>query len=84
MLSFAAVAFLGVSCEQNHNRMKRRAPEFADPSIGAAVADDAENLRSGGHPLAELLGKRCEPGVVHAERAQTAACKSYGDPAGVR
>src|SRR5204863_4846180 len=81
MLSFATVAFLGVACEENHNRMKRRAREIADPSIGAAVADDAEHLRSGGHPLAELLGKRRERSVAYAERTQPVARERDRDPA---
>ena len=81
MLSFATVAFPGVAREENHNRMKRRAREIAEPSIGAAVADDAENLRPGGHPMAEFLGERRERGVIDAERTQPVARERDRDPA---
>ena len=80
MLSFAAVAFLGVAGEQNHNRVKRRAREIADPSIGAAVAGDAENLRSGGHPLAELPGKGIQRLRGHAERFQALEGERHAHP----
>ena len=83
MLRFAAVAFRDVACEQNHDRMKAGAREIAEPAIGTAVAVDAENLRPGGHPVAEFLRERRERAVVDAERAQAVAGEGNRDPARV-
>ena len=81
MLSFAAIALRDVACEQNHNRMKGRTREIADPAIRTAVARDAENLRPSGHSLAEFLRERRERPVVDAERAQPVARERNRDPA---
>ena len=83
MLRFTAVAFRDVACEQDHDRMKAGACEIAKPAIGTAVADDAENLRPGGHPVAEFLRERRERAVIDAERAQTGARERNRDPARV-
>ena len=81
MLLFAAIALRRVTCEQNHNRMKGRAREIADPAIRTAVARDAENRRPGGHPVAEFLRERRERLVVDAERAQAVAGEGNRHPA---
>jgi hypothetical protein len=81
MLTFAAIAFRGVTCEQNHNGMKGRAREIADPAIRTAVAFDAENPCPSGHPVAEFLRERRERRVVNAERAQPVARERNRDPA---
>src|SRR3954452_6208278 len=81
MLLFAAIAFLRVAREQNHDRVKRRAREIAEPSIGAAVAGGAENRRPCSHPLAEFLGERRERSVIDAERTQSVTGERDRDPA---
>ena len=58
--AFAPIAFRDIAGKQNHDRVKRRTREIADPLIGMVVPGDAENLRARSHALAKFLGERRE------------------------
>ena len=81
MLRPAALALRRVAGEQDDDGVEVGAGEPADPVVGMVRAGVAEHLRAGHHALPELLGKRGERGLVHAERPQAVPGEGHRHPA---
>ena len=81
MLQHAPLAFRGVACEQDHDRVQVGAGESIHPVVRVVGAGVAQNFGARGHALPELLRERRQGRFVEPEFAQAVPGESDRDPA---
>ena len=67
MLPHTAIAFRNISGEQNNDAMKVWTRQTVHPVVWMVGARVPENLRPGGHSLAELFRKGSERSFIDPE-----------------
>ena len=80
MLLPASLAFRNIAREENDDRVKFLTCQSTDPILWVVGSRCADNLGSGRHALAELLGKRSERSLVDPKSSQTFPRKPYRYP----